>query len=89
MDYLIRRANLLGLLQKDPEEWFKAGVTDELEALCKQYDEVRDQALAAKESGDKAAMGELFKQSDQIRDQIAEAGFIIETGPNGSELRRK
>ena len=81
--------NLLGLLQKDPEAWFKAGVTDELEALCKEYDSVRDQAVAAKKAGDKAKMGELFKQSDQIRDQIAEAGFIIETGPDGSELRRK
>ena len=87
--WLTTEASLLGLLQKDPEEWFKAGVTDELEALCKDYDSVRDQAVAAKEAGDKAKMGELFKQSDQIRDQIAEAGFIIETGPEGSELRRK
>jgi len=82
-------ANLLGLLQKDPEAWFKAGVTDELEALCKEYDAVRDKAVAAKNASDKAKMGELFKQSDQIRNKIAEAGFIIETGPNGSELRRK
>jgi len=85
----VELAELLGLLQKTPEEWFKVGVTDELEALCKKYDEVRDQAIAAKEAGDKAKMGELFKQSDQIRDKIAEAGFIIETGVDGSELRRK
>ena len=88
-EMFVKTANLLGLLQKDPEEWFKAGVTDELEALCKQYDDVRDQAVAAKKAGDIAKMGELFKQSDQIRDKIAEAGFIIETGPDGSELRRK
>jgi len=82
-------ANLLGLLQKDPEEWFTTGVTDELKALRDEYDVVRAKAVEAKQAGDKAAMGKFFKQSDQLRNKIAEAGFIIETGEGGSELRRK
>jgi len=59
---LLASANLLGLLQKDPEEWFKGGLN--YDALVEEYDSVRAQALAAKEAGDKAKMGEMFKRSE-------------------------
>ena len=79
----------LGLLQKDPEDWFKGGVdTDRFDQLVKDYDTARAEALAAKEAGDKARMGELFQKSDAIRDELADEGVVIETGADGSNWRR-
>ena len=84
-----RGANLLGLLQKDPDEWFKGGVdTDAFDALVAEYDQVRATAVAAKAAGDKAAMGAAFGRSDEIRDQLKDQGIIIETGPDGSSWRK-
>ncbi|WP_026942444.1 cysteine--tRNA ligase [Hellea balneolensis] len=79
--------NLLGLLQKDPEEWFKGGL--DYDALVEEYDSVRAQALAAKEAGDKAKMGEMFKRSDEIRDQFKAEGVVIESGSEGKSSWRK
>ena len=83
-------AQLLGLLQKDPEDWFKGGAdTEKFDQLVKDYDAARAEALAAKEAGDKAKMGELFARSDAIRSELAEAGIVIETSPGGSTWRRE
>ena len=84
---LLASANLLGLLQKDPEEWFKGGLN--YDALVEEYDSVRAQALAAKEAGDKAKMGEMFKRSDEIRDQFKTEGVVIESGAGGKSSWRK
>ena len=82
-------ANLLGLLQKSPEEWFKGGVdTERFYSLVAEYDTVRADALAAKASGDKAAMGAAFGRSDDIRDELKAQGIVIETGPDGSSWRK-
>ena len=83
----IKTANLLGLLQKDPEEWFRGGL--DYDALVAEYDSVRAQALAAKEAGDKAAMGAHFKRSDEIRDQFKAEGVVIESGAGGKSSWRK
>ena len=80
-------ANLLGLLQKDPEAWFKGGL--DYDALVEEYDSVRAEALAAKEAGDKAKMGEMFKRSDEIRDQFKAEGVVIESGAKGKSSWRK
>ena len=80
-------ANLLGLLQKDPEDWFRGGL--DYDALVAEYDSVRAQALAAKEAGDKAAMGAHFKRSDEIRDQFKAEGVVIESGQDGKSSWRK
>ncbi|MEP3890862.1 MAG: cysteine--tRNA ligase [Hellea sp.] len=79
--------DLLGLLQKDPEDWFKGGL--DYDALVEEYDSVRAQALAAKETGDKAKMGEMFKRSDEIRDQFKAEGVVIESGAGGKSSWRK
>ena len=79
--------NSLGLLQKDPEEWFRGGL--DYDALVEEYDSVRAQALAAKEAGDKATMGEMFKRSDEIRDQFKAEGVVIESGAGGKSSWRK
>ena len=84
---LVASANLLGLLQKDPEEWFRGGL--DYDALVAEYDAVRERALAAKQVGDKAKMGELFKRSDEIRDQFKTESVIIESGSDGISTWRK
>jgi len=85
--HFIGNANLLGLLQKDPDEWFKGGL--DYDALVAEYDSVRAQALSAKETGDKAKMGEMFKRSDEIRDQFKAEGVVIESGAGGKSSWRK
>ena len=82
-----RSAHLLGLLQKDPDAWFKGGL--DYDALVAEYDSVRAQALAAKEADDKAKMGEMFKRSDEIRDQFKAQGVVIESGAGGKSSWRK
>ena len=85
----IKTANLLGLLQKDPDEWFKGGVdTNKFDSLVAEYDQVRATAVAAKAAGDKAAMGAAFGRSDDIRDELKAQGIVIETGPDGSSWRK-
>ena len=85
----LRAANLLGLLQKSPEDWFKGGMdTDKYDQLVKDYDAARSDAIEAKKAGDKAKMGELFARSDTIRDELQSEGIAIETGPEGSSWRK-
>ena len=86
---LLKAGNILGLLQRDPEEWFSGGISDADHALAADYDRVRAQAMAAKEAGDKAAMGEAFKASDAIRDTLKEKGLVLETGADGKSKLRK
>ena len=89
---IVKSFNLLGLLQKDPDDWFSGGASDDekaaTDALVAEYDSVRAQAMAAKAAGDKAVMGAMFKRSDELRDQFKEDGIILETGPNGSTWRK-
>ena len=82
----IKTAKLLGLLQKDPEAWFKGGL--DYDALVAEYDSVRAQALAAKEAGDKAKMGEMFKRSDEIRDQFKACLLYTSPSPRDATLSR-
>jgi len=86
-DAMVFYANLLGLLQNDPKAWFKGDL--DYDALVEEYDSVRAQALAAKEAGYKAKMGEMFKRSDEIRDQFKAEGVVIESGAGGKSSWRK
>ena len=70
---------LLGLLADDPEQWFAGEVDgdmtgDDVEKLIAQ----RNEARAAKD----------FRKADAIRDQLADAGIVIEDGPQGTTWRR-
>jgi cysteinyl-tRNA synthetase len=73
---LVGGAGLLGLLQEDPETWFRQGNPGEsvdaaaIEALL----EERRAARAAKD----------FARSDAIRDQLKELGIAIEDGAQGT-----
>lgn len=84
----INTANILGLLQKNPDNWFGKGVTDAHRQLAKDYDAIRTQALEAKAAGDKAEMGRLFGEADKLRDQLTADGVVIETKDGVSTLRR-
>lgn len=79
---LIASAKLLGILQSDPETWFKAktggpddGLSDaDIDNLIAQ----RRQARAAKD----------FLESDRIRDTLTEQGIVLEDGAGGTAWRR-
>lgn len=69
----------MGLMQSDPEEWFAGDVEGESSA-----DEI--EALIAKRNAARAAKD--FKAADGFRDQLADAGVIIEDGPGGTTWKR-
>ncbi len=79
---LLHMGKLLGLLQQDPEDWFKwqpasaeGGLSDgKIDALIG----ARTEARAAKD----------FARSDEIRDQLAADGIVLEDGPDGTIWRR-
>lgn len=73
---------ILGLLQAEPENYLKGGDTasagglsdDEINSMI----EARQQARAEKN----------WAESDRIRDQLQDAGIILEDGPQGTTWRR-
>lgn len=73
-------ANLMGLLEAQPQDWFQAQSTSggaslsEIEA----YIEQRNAARLAKD----------FTTSDKIRDKLEAMGVLLEDGPNGTSWRR-
>ncbi len=80
---LRRGARILGLLQQDPEDWFKwqpasntgAGLSDnEIEGLI----QTRIEARANKN----------FSESDRIRDELAAQGIVLEDSTQGTTWRR-
>ena len=78
---LVDAGAVLGLLQDDPEAWFTwrptgaGGLEDgDIEAMIQQ----RTDARAAKD----------FATSDRIRDELADAGIVLEDKPDGTIWRR-
>ena len=72
-------ANLLGILKNDPAQWLGYGQADgdevtKIEELLRE----RQNARAAKD----------FQRSDEIRDQLAEMGIVIEDTPEGPKWKR-
>lgn len=70
---------LMGLFASSPEDWFKADAgdgptADEIEALIA----ARQQARKEKD----------FARADQIRDDLAAQGVVLEDGPQGVTWRR-
>ncbi|MBT3927195.1 MAG: cysteine--tRNA ligase [Rhodospirillaceae bacterium] len=70
----LANADLLGILQKEPEAWFKGG---EAESDIGQIEAQIALRLAARKAKD-------FAAADNIRDALAENGIILEDRPDGS-----
>ena len=71
---LLASANTLGILQKDPEAWFKGGEAESDVGHIEAQISLRLEARKAKD----------FAAADNIRDALAENGIILEDRPDGS-----
>jgi cysteinyl-tRNA synthetase len=69
-------AQLLGLLQSSPDEWFQGG--EDAEAIDARVAE----RTAAKKNRD-------FATADRIRDELRAEGIVLEDGPGGTTWRRE
>jgi len=78
---LLAAGKLLGLLQQDPEAWFRwvpaagAALSDE------QVQSLVDQRLAARKAKD-------FAEADRLRKELTDNGVLIEDGAGGTTWRR-
>ncbi|MBT3238216.1 MAG: cysteine--tRNA ligase [Rhodospirillaceae bacterium] len=77
---LLGAGKVLGLLQQDPEDWFK-GTTS-----ADDLDEAAIEALIAERL--QARADKDFATSDRIRDELAEQGVVLEDGAEGTTWRR-
>ena len=74
---LLGAGSLLGLFQADPQEWLKRG-SDEIDPdWVSEQLEKRQQARTARD----------FSLADEIRDNLASLGIVIEDGPDGATWR--
>ena len=93
-DLLFTLAGFLGLLQRDPEEYLTKFVTASITGVPAkgevgdlrtnvqgEIDQLVEQRTAARKARD-------FKESDRIRDLLADKKIILEDGPDGTTWRR-
>ena len=76
-------AAALGLLQQDPEAWFRW--VPAAAAATGPSDAEIEAAIAARQAARKAKD---FKESDRIRDDLKAKGVILEDGPKGTTWKR-
>lgn len=77
----MRRLGLsIGLLQDDPEQYFKAGPGAGLDA------DAIEKSIAAREA---ARASRDFAQADKIRDDLLAQGILLEDGAQGTTWRRQ
>ncbi|MGN6424904.1 MAG: cysteine--tRNA ligase [Asticcacaulis sp.] len=72
-------ANILGILQQDPEKWFKHGATDDLSAQVEDLLKQRAEARAAKN----------WPEADRIRDALNALNVEVMDSPTGPTWKLK
>jgi len=86
---LLGAGALLGLLQQDPEVWFKQGLAStesasaDANALTLDAHEI-DELVAQRDAARKARN---FAEADRIRDELASKGIAIEDGAQGTRWK--
>ena len=75
--------SILGLLQRDPEEFLKSDVSESAAGLTVEQIEIMiDKRNAARRNKD-------FAEADRIRDELADKGVVLEDGAGGTSWRRE
>ncbi len=69
----------LGILQQDPEEWFRGTVQERSDV--EEIEHLIAERAAARSARD-------FATADRIRDELAERGIVLEDRPDGTRWRR-
>jgi len=75
---LCAAGNLLGLLQRDPEEWFRGNASVDESA---EFDALAKARHAARQTKD-------WAEADRIRDEGTARGIVFEDGPDGTTWRK-
>ena len=78
---LLASAHLLGLLYRDPEEWFKRGTGTDGVLTDADIDALIEKRAAARKSRD-------FATADAVRKELADKGIVLEDTPNGTLWKR-
>jgi cysteinyl-tRNA synthetase len=74
---ILAAASLLGILQSDPDAWFRGGAEVDETAI----EAAIEARLAARKAKD-------WPEADRIRKDLAEKGILLEDGPGGTTWRR-
>ena len=77
---LLAAGELLGVLQQEPAGWLQGG------AVAGSLDEAEIEALINERQA--AKLGRDYARADAIREQLAEAGVILEDSREGTRWRR-
>ena len=78
-ELLMRCAELLGVLQSDPDAWFEGGADDDLKA---EVEALLDQRAAARAEKN-------WPEADRIRDRLNVLHVVVMDGPAGATWRLK
>jgi cysteinyl-tRNA synthetase len=73
-------ADILGLLQQDPEQWFTQARSDD-QLSAEQVEQLIEARQQAKQDKD-------YAKADQVRQQLLDGGVILEDSREGTQWRR-